>query len=534
MKRPIHSSTVGYQWLVDRYQLHCLPHDRVSMIAGVNAPRTTPDFQTRTGDTAVLQTLPRTYARKDRFEDHLELALKHEGLSPGILKALFKEVGPKAMAEYVRSTPTGRYARRAWFFYEWLLGQQLDVPDLRMGTAVEVVDSKDYYTARSLPTARYRVIDNVAGVPGFCPMFRRSGVVDAVMAKELPKKLMADLSRHSPEALKRALNYLYAKESRTSFLIEREVPAADKAAKFIKLLREAGGDAPLTEDAVINIQAAIIDEKALDYGYGWRPVQGYVGEKKLSRLVVHLAGAKPGDVPALMQDIFAYTERVHGSEVPAIVQAAAVAFGFVFIHPLEDGNGRAHRYLIHHVLERENYTPKDIIFPLSAAILKDQSSYDACLETFSKPLMRRIDYTMNDKGKMSIKTEHTADLYRYFDGTPIADFLASMVELTAKEEVVQEVAFIEMYDRVKEDVKAKFSKISDKTLDLAIKLCHQGCGRISQRKSDGALAELSEPEISYIEQAYANHVDAALAAGDTLPPRVLTNAGFLNNSLANG
>ncbi|HIP51694.1 MAG TPA: hypothetical protein EYG94_06355 [Campylobacterales bacterium] len=27
-----------------------------------------------------------------------------------------------------------------------------------------------------------------------------------------------------------------------------------------------------------------------------------------------------------------------------------IAFSFVYIHPLEDGNGRIHRYLIHHVL----------------------------------------------------------------------------------------------------------------------------------------------------------------------------------------
>ncbi len=33
-----------------------------------------------------------------------------------------------------------------------------------------------------------------------------------------------------------------------------------------------------------------------------------------------------------------------------IVSAAILAFGFVYIHPFEDGNGRLHRYLFHHVL----------------------------------------------------------------------------------------------------------------------------------------------------------------------------------------
>jgi hypothetical protein len=37
-------------------------------------------------------------------------------------------------------------------------------------------------------------------------------------------------------------------------------------------------------------------------------------------------------------------------EVDPVVAAAILAFGFVYIHPFEDGNGRIHRYLIHHVL----------------------------------------------------------------------------------------------------------------------------------------------------------------------------------------
>ena len=39
------------------------------------------------------------------------------------------------------------------------------------------------------------------------------------------------------------------------------------------------------------------------------------------------------------------------STFDAVLAAAVIAFGFVFIHPFVDGNGRIHRYLIHHVLE---------------------------------------------------------------------------------------------------------------------------------------------------------------------------------------
>lgn len=43
---------------------------------------------------------------------------------------------------------------------------------------------------------------------------------------------------------------------------------------------------------------------------------------------------------------------------------------FVYIYPFEDGNGRSHRYLIHHVLAARGFNPPGFMFPDSAAILE--------------------------------------------------------------------------------------------------------------------------------------------------------------------
>ena len=40
-----------------------------------------------------------------------------------------------------------------------------------------------------------------------------------------------------------------------------------------------------------------------------------------------------------------------------ILAAALIAFGSVFIPPFEDGNGRIHRFLIHHVLAEKGFAP---------------------------------------------------------------------------------------------------------------------------------------------------------------------------------
>src|SRR5882724_10481552 len=67
-------------------------------------------------------------------EGQIVFALKWEGVNLGVLAALFKII------ELVRATPTGSFARRIWFLYEWLTGRKLDVPDPGKVRVVSVVD----------------------------------------------------------------------------------------------------------------------------------------------------------------------------------------------------------------------------------------------------------------------------------------------------------------------------------------------------------------------------------------------------------
>lgn len=68
------------------------------------------------------------------FLGHLTFALRYEGVDLGVLKALFRTTGPGPIEEIVRSSPTGAYARRIWFLYEWLLKEVLDLSDATTGS----------------------------------------------------------------------------------------------------------------------------------------------------------------------------------------------------------------------------------------------------------------------------------------------------------------------------------------------------------------------------------------------------------------
>jgi Fic family protein len=70
----------------------------------------------------------------------------------------------------------------------------------------------------------------------------------------------------------------------------------------------------------------------------------------------------------------------------ALVKAACAAFGFVYLHPFFDGNGRLHRFLIQHVLARSGLMGMETVIPVSAVIEQDIEAYHVVLTAFSRPV----------------------------------------------------------------------------------------------------------------------------------------------------
>ncbi len=69
-----------------------------------------------------------------------------------------------------------------------------------------------------------------------------------------------------------------------------------------------------------------------------------------------------------------------------------LSFGFVYLHPLIDGNGRVSRFLINDILRRDGAVPAPYIVPVSAILQRPDLrplSYDGALELFSRPLMQQ-------------------------------------------------------------------------------------------------------------------------------------------------
>lgn len=159
---------VGYGALIERHRLNVIAPYLQCFIApqGGKAVERTPDRE--------IRVYPATYWPGEELHRQLRFALRYEGVQLAVLEALFQTVGPSALEAWIQSEPTGSYARRAWFLYEWLTGDILELPDLARGSYVDAVDPATHFTAEPKTSRRHMVRDNLPGVRGFCPLIRRT------------------------------------------------------------------------------------------------------------------------------------------------------------------------------------------------------------------------------------------------------------------------------------------------------------------------------------------------------------------------
>ncbi len=483
----------GYDFLIDRYGVDPIPNLHHS---GVSA---TGGFRIVRADDRVEATYPLAYWPGDRVGDHLEFALKIDGINLGVLNDLFKVIPEEEIVGFVSSKPTGIYSRRIWYLYEFLMDRKLPLPDLHQGNYIDLLDTDKYYaTTKPVRVGRQRMLDNLLGTPAFCPLVRRTEILVEMEALDLMSHTEELIRDYPPELLRRALNYLYTKETRSSFLIENIQPNGNRTEKFVGLLQMAEERDFLEASALVGIQNQIVDPRFAESGY--RTEQNFVGQSvSLTRQVVHYVCPKPTDVPSLMEGLVECHRRLMGSGVPAVVHAAVISFGFVYLHPFLDGNGRLHRFLIHNILSLRKVVPEGLMFPVSAAILKDPREYDRTLEVFSKPLMKRIRYRQDLRGRMEVEGD-SVGFYRFLDLTFQTESLYGFLKKAIETELVEELGFLSNFDRTKRAIQGILD-MPDAKIDLFIGLCLQNQGRLSARKRESHFDFLTDDEIAEMEQA---------------------------------
>lgn len=483
----------GYAYVLEKLAITGIPNWHRSAVA------TSGTHSVTRQDGFVDEVFRAQYWPGETIGAHLEFALKYDGVNLALLAKIFEKVAMQELVEFIKSKPTGKYVRRIWFFYEFLTEKRLPIDDMTTSNYVDALEAKDYYTVqKGERSPRHRVVNNLLGPRTFCPVVRKTERLLELDSASLQKRCEEIVTDYPPQLLRHALRSLYTIEAKSSFEIEHSTSNASRTEKFIASLQLAEKEDFCEKARLIELQNRIVDPRFRDSDY--RLSQQYVGQSiAYQKEIIHYICPKPDDLPSLMEGLLASHARMITGGIPPVVHAAVIAYGFVFLHPFEDGNGRVHRFLIHNILSMQNMVPRGLMLPVSAVMLKNPDAYDRSLEAFSRPLLQVIDYSMDAMGRMTVESE-SACWYSYMDMTAQAEALSEFILKTIEEELVQELNSLANYDTTKQAIQ-NIIDMPDRLIDLFIHVCLQNNASLSEKKRTAYFDFLSDEELKAMEQA---------------------------------
>jgi len=482
---------VGYGAIIEAYILPAPFPERLALISKKHRQYSTTDWLVYTT----------RYQPDENLYAHLVFALKYEGVNLLVFKKLFEKLEPAEIIAWILNEPQSQYSRRIWFLYEWLMQMLLGVPDLKEGNYVTLIDEDLQYASHvSTNSNRHRVKNNLTGNVNFCPLIFKTTQIEKYIAENLSAKTSSVISDIHKDILLRTSAFLLLKDSKASFTIEGEQPSHKRALRWGKAIGQAGSN-PLSVEELLRLQQIVIDNDRFIH-MGFRIEGGFIGEhdRHTGEPIPEHISARWQDINALIAGMLNADQQMEAAGIHPVLIASMISFGFVFIHPFEDGNGRLHRYIIHHILSTTRFTPQGIIFPVSAAILERIDDYRKVLESYSQHLLDFIEWKQTPNNNVEVLND-TIDYYRYFDATRQAEFLFECVDYTINKIIPEEVKYLRSYDGLKSWLDNRF-QMPDKTVALLIRFLNQSDGKLSKRAREKEFAKFSDEEVAEIEAHY--------------------------------
>lgn len=440
---------------------------------------------------------------EDALLDHILFALKHEGTELAVLAAYCDQLEPQTLLDALRRGPQGQYIRTLCAVWEGTTGRTLeDLPARVGGHTVPLFDPAIYVTTSpGVPNPRWRVTFNGLGDWGLCPTIRRTAELDQLLASDPLGQVLAFLKDASEAQVERVLAWAYLDETRSSFEIEGERPAASKTEAFAALLRTATEKQVLDEAHFVELQNAAVTSP-------------FAREASFRNHQNHLHNGAPGAAgvtylpppPEMVRPLMASIARLANSEtcpdLNPLLRAALASFGFVFVHPFEDGNGRLCRYLAHYALCQSGALRDGTILPLSTAMKRNETEYLRALQSFSVPTRRLWSVQWIDHDRFTFDFNGHPAVYRYWDATECATFLCRMALEAVRKDLLEEAFYLACHDDAVRAVNARFD-IAGSLLSKLIRMAYANDGKISKnrRKQYG---DRVEPEaFAFIEDQVA-------------------------------
>lgn len=435
---------VGYEFLIQRFALQVAfpaPASRVDL-------RVLSLIQTESG---IQVPATMSISNSEDSIDHLVFALRYEGVNLELLQAILPQLSSADIQAHLKSKANSEFARKIGFLYEYFTGRELDI-NLTATSYVYLFDKKKYITGKRRVNKKFRIYQNGLGDLDYCPTIRRTKKLELLLERDLFFDLAEFVQRvGGASELERTLGWAYLSETRSSFDIEGESPSQDKTKRFVQLLHQAHEAKPLSEEYLCQLQASIVLNPIIEE-LSFRSIQNWLqrgsGYFRLSDITY--IPPSPQDNQRLMRALIDYANDEYPEDNNyALLKAITVSFGFVFNHPFLDGNGRISRFLIHHGLCRAGLLENGLILPISAALKEHEAGYLRSLESVSKKIHELWSIKYVDENQISIDAEYlgSADSYRFWDATEIAEFGLEMASYALDHTLVEEQVYLEKFDQ---------------------------------------------------------------------------------------
>ncbi|HEX8587759.1 Fic family protein [Pseudomonas sp.] len=481
-------SLVGYARLQESLRLSAFHVTRPAKIQPVTRIK-------RIGD--LLAVPPNSAPEPDDLTGHLLFALKHEGINLAILAQALPQLPAASIEAELEKAPNGIYVRKACFLREAFTAEELIQQSPVRGAFVPLFDPDVYVTMPGVRNSRWRVEFNGIGTLAYCATVERTPEIVALLEYDILSRAQ-DFMQSLPSAMMdRAINWAYLHETQDSFAIEKESPSEDKSRKFIQLLRQAHEGIALSEDYLVHLQNATISNP-FDMAAAFRHEQNHLANGLQGAAGVTYVPPAPDLCGELMERLMALGNEAPG-RIDPLVAAGIISFGFVFLHPFMDGNGRLSRFLIHHTLCRAGALENGLLLPVSVAMKREERSYLETLQHFSRPAREFWDVRWIDHGQFSFEFAGDASIYRFWDATSAVLFTLEMAKRALEVELREETVFLENYDKVVGTVNEAYD-VRGSDLANLVMMCLTNNGTVSKNRRRQYQHSVQPEVFDYIEQ----------------------------------
>jgi len=486
---PDGAQLIGFSWLLNHFNLS-IPLRDLSCIS----TKRLSSQKLQSGDWTLFDTKLKI---ENRVFSHLEFALKHEVLDLLVLKHILKHFPEEELTQEIKENPKRIFSKKIWFYYEFLLNKKLPLDDLPIGKYDNLLDEKKYIVSNNaIKSKRHKINNNLLGTSKICPIILRTKALEHYMDLNLEDDISMLIGTVSKSLVRRAASFLLLSDSQASFEIEGERASKNRIENWGKIINEAG-KTPLSISELERLHSILLEDTRF-IKIGLREDEVFLGDRDRDNFPIpEFIGARSEDLKALIEAWISLDKRLSANNIDPILHAVIIAFSFVYIHPLADGNGRIHRYLIHHVLAQRNYYPKGMIFPISSVILDEIEKYRDVLVAHSSPLMSMISWEATAFGNVKVLNE-TSDLYRFFNCTQSCEFIYAAVEKTIKETLPNELEYLDAFDKAYGEIN-EMLEMPDNQIKSLITFILQNNGKLSKKKKEKYYDKLTMEETQEIE-----------------------------------